>query len=109
MLATTLLVSLAAAASAAVLPRQDSQYGYWDVSLTSTSAANGFRSRDLTSVYNNPAELNDTITVHCTYKYEPWNTPTETASCDDDSFSYELGSPSKLLSLPSRAMRENEY
>lgn len=88
------LLTLVASASAGVISRQSAQYGSWDISLISTSAANGFRSRNLTSVYTNSDE--DVISaVHCTYTYKPWDSPAETASCNDKSFSYNLGSPSK--------------
>ncbi|KAF2675974.1 hypothetical protein K458DRAFT_425062 [Lentithecium fluviatile CBS 122367] len=83
-------LSLAAATSAAVLPREDADMGSWDATYNVISAANGYKSTKLTAVYSN-SQLSEPITATCSYEYNPTADPKETSSCDPESFSYSLG------------------
>ncbi|KAF2180492.1 hypothetical protein K469DRAFT_753201 [Zopfia rhizophila CBS 207.26] len=86
--------AFAAAATAAVVPRAD--YGYWEVTASRNSAANGWQSKDVKAEYFN-SELNETIPVHCTYSDWAGQDPKVQESCTDPSFKYDLGSDTITL------------
>lgn len=87
---TALIAGFAALAAATPIASRQSDYGYWDVNVTQDSAANGYKAQTVDAKYSNT-----NTTVHCSYTNLPWETPAETSSCDDASFSYSLGSDSK--------------
>lgn len=84
--------ALAALAAATPIASRQSDYGYWDVNVTQDSAANGYKAQTVDAKYSNT-----NTTVHCSYTILPWETPAETSSCDDASFSYSLGSDTIAL------------
>lgn len=89
---TALVAGFAALAAATPITSRQSDYGYWDVNVTQDSAANGYKAQTVDAKYSNT-----NTTVHCSYTYLPWETPAETLSCDDASFSYSLGSDTIAL------------
>ncbi|PSN61189.1 hypothetical protein BS50DRAFT_625467 [Corynespora cassiicola Philippines] len=80
--------TLIAAASAAAVPRSD--MGSWAVSVVKNSAANGYKSEDITAVYTN-SELPEAITSTCSFKnLTPEGVFQESKVCDPESFDYTL-------------------
>ncbi|KAF2715063.1 hypothetical protein K504DRAFT_457236 [Pleomassaria siparia CBS 279.74] len=77
------ILSFIGLTSAAVLPRGTTP-GSWNVTLTVSSAANGYNARELTAIYSSP----DTapVTTTCTYTYIPTQATVDT--CTDASFKY---------------------
>ncbi|KAK4033482.1 hypothetical protein C8A01DRAFT_19572 [Parachaetomium inaequale] len=67
--------------------RADSQYGYWDLTLTRGNAASGYRWENLAATYSGAPEA----VVNCKMLYDPTVNET-TRSCDEPSFSYEVDS-----------------
>lgn len=89
---TTALLSLAATASAAVLPR--SQLGSWDVSVSKSAYANGYNSQTVTAVYTSDS-YPEGVNKKCEYVFNPAaEGEKETSSCDEG-FWYEYDGASK--------------
>ena len=63
----------------------DPDYGYWDITFTSSSAASGYRWED---VYANDSRAAGT-TIHCHQLYNV-TVGVTTRTCDDTSFGYDL-------------------
>lgn len=92
------LLPLVTLASAAAVQRA-ADYGSWAVTLSISSAANGFQSRDLTAVYTS-ADLAAPVTVTCAYKNIPGDGgATVTDECSDASFSYYYFGDSEYSTL----------
>jgi hypothetical protein len=89
------VLSFIGLASAAAVTRQAADYGSWAVTLSISSAANGFQSRDLTAVYSS-ADLAEPVTVTCAYKNVPGDASQNVDGCDDASFSYYYFGASKF-------------
>jgi hypothetical protein len=92
------LLSFIGLTSAAAVTSQAADYGSWAVTLSISSAANGFQSRDLTAVYSS-TDLAEPVTVTCAYKNVPGDASQNTDGCDDASFSYYYFGSSKFECL----------
>jgi hypothetical protein len=84
---TAALATLAATATASVLPRAD--YGAWNVSISSTGGSDRQRTETVTGVYAN-AELKDNIPVNCHLQGMLNGEVINQLTCDPESFSYDL-------------------
>jgi hypothetical protein len=78
----TTIATMAAAATANLLPRAD--YGGWNITISHTGGADRARTETVTGVYAN-AQLTDNVPVTCHYQ-GPLNG--EGTKCDPESFSY---------------------
>lgn len=83
----TALASLAAAASATVIPRAD--YGAWNVTLTHVGGNDRSQVETVSGVYANAA-FADNIPVTCTYSGIVDGVYNPTTTCEPASFSYKL-------------------
>jgi hypothetical protein len=82
---TATIATMAAAASATVVPRAD--YGAWNVTLSHTGGNDRQRTETVTGVYAN-AQLDDNIPVNCHYQGMLDGEVIDKTTCDPESFSY---------------------
>jgi hypothetical protein len=101
---TTALFALAAATAA----NAASDLGTWNVTIITSSAANGYNSRTVLADFASDAYADvtpdaytgdDVIRIVCKYEYIPNANPRETSSCEPNTFSYEYDGASKLIQL----------
>lgn len=78
---------------ALVLPR--SQYGSWAVSVSKSAYANGYQSQTVSANFTSDAYPTGIVST-CKYVYNPMAEPHESSGCDNEAFSYEYDSQSKL-------------
>ncbi|GJC78729.1 hypothetical protein ColLi_01567 [Colletotrichum liriopes] len=83
------------ASAAAVATRDGADYGFWDFSGSATFPVSGYTSSHVDATYHN-SELTAPIELTCSYLYNPRG-KTETASCSDQSFSYDFGGIRKFF------------
>ena len=81
------IATMAAAATATVVPRAD--YGGWNVTLSHSGGNDRQRTETVTGVYAN-AQLNDNIHVTCHYQGMLDGEVIDKTTCDPPSFSYVL-------------------
>ncbi|KAF1957401.1 hypothetical protein CC80DRAFT_560601 [Byssothecium circinans] len=81
-----------AAALPSIIPRQDSSYGFWNVTVTEESGAPGWQTRSLTAWYYRDGLRS---TSACRYAFVPQGgaPPSETNTCDNANFEYTWGEP----------------
>jgi hypothetical protein len=92
---TTALFALAAATAANA---QASDLGAWNVTIESSSFANGFKSRTVLADFVSDAYSgDDVIRTVCKYEYNPAADPKESSSCEPNTFSYEYDGTSKFI------------
>jgi hypothetical protein len=81
------VISMAAAATATVIPRAD--YGGWNVTLSHTGGNDKQRTETVSGVYANSA-FADNIPVNCHYQGMLNGEIIDKTTCDPESFSYVL-------------------
>lgn len=79
------IASMAAAATATIIPRAD--YGGWNVTLSHTGGNDRQRTETVSGVYAN-GELTDNIPVTCHYQGMLNGEVIDKTTCDPESFSY---------------------
>lgn len=95
------ILTLSASSLAAVVPR--SQYGAWDVAVSKSAYANGFKSQTVSAIFTSDS-YPEGIKSTCKYVYNPASEPKESSECDNEAFSYQYDGQSKL---PARSAEEN--
>ncbi|KAL1793533.1 hypothetical protein ACET3X_008515 [Alternaria dauci] len=86
---TTALFALAAATAV----NAASDLGAFNVTIMTSSAANGWMSRTVLADFASDAYAgDDVIRAVCKYEYNPTANPRESSSCEPNTFSYEYDS-----------------
>ncbi|KAF9694419.1 hypothetical protein EKO04_007234 [Ascochyta lentis] len=81
----TIVATLAAAATATVIPRSD--LGAWNVTISSTGGSDRARTETVTGLYAN-SQLTDNIPVNCHFQGMLDGEVINKLTCDPESFSY---------------------
>ncbi|KAH6614350.1 hypothetical protein C7974DRAFT_380676 [Boeremia exigua] len=86
----TITLFTLAAATAVNAANAASHLGAWNVTISKSAYANGYRSQTVLADFASDAYAgDDIIRTVCKYEYNPTADPKETKSCEPNTFSYE--------------------